>query len=188
MIFVTSETGFIGANFVLYRLRDIGEPILNLDLQSYAGKRDKFDGIYGDICYILGLGETPVCRLSRCAVTGLFFCDEKALGIARSILLSARGELAIADDSRRHPEGGEQIAIVTSFRYAQVDPDTHLKMIWYSELIAIVDWCPGPKGASPDGIDWRKVFTDGNMELAAKQLAKSGHGQYLCALLSEQMF
>ncbi|KAF0163890.1 MAG: rmlB [Rhodocyclaceae bacterium] len=59
MILVTGGAGFIGANFVLGWLRDSGEPVLNLDMLTYAGNLDNLadlrsDGrhvfVHGDIC------------------------------------------------------------------------------------------------------------------------------------------
>ena len=37
MILVTGGAGYIGANFVLDWLRQSDEPVLNLDLLTYAG-------------------------------------------------------------------------------------------------------------------------------------------------------
>jgi dTDP-glucose 4,6-dehydratase len=59
MILVTGGAGFIGANFVLDWLREIGEPVVNLDKLTYAGNLENLaaienDGrhkfVRGDIC------------------------------------------------------------------------------------------------------------------------------------------
>lgn len=59
MILVTGGAGFTGANFVLDWLREIGEPVVNLDALTYAGNRRSLasvehDGrhifVHGDIC------------------------------------------------------------------------------------------------------------------------------------------
>jgi dTDP-glucose 4,6-dehydratase len=59
MILVTGGAGFIGANFILDWLREIGEPVVNLDKLTYAGNLENLaaienDGrhkfVRGDIC------------------------------------------------------------------------------------------------------------------------------------------
>jgi dTDP-glucose 4,6-dehydratase len=48
MILVTGGAGFIGSNFVLDWLAGPGEPVLNLDLLTYAGNLDNLAGIAND--------------------------------------------------------------------------------------------------------------------------------------------
>jgi dTDP-glucose 4,6-dehydratase len=58
-VLVTGGAGFIGSNFVLEWITDIGSPIINLDKLTYAGNRNNLAGIeqehrhtfiQGDIC------------------------------------------------------------------------------------------------------------------------------------------
>ena len=48
MILVTGGAGFIGANFVLDWLREVGEPVLNLDKLTYAGNLANLAELAGD--------------------------------------------------------------------------------------------------------------------------------------------
>lgn len=48
MILVTGGAGFIGANFILDWLADMGEPVVNLDKLTYAGSRENLVGLAGD--------------------------------------------------------------------------------------------------------------------------------------------
>jgi dTDP-glucose 4,6-dehydratase len=48
MILVTGGAGFIGANFVLDWLEHCGEPVLNLDLLTYAGNIQNLESLQGD--------------------------------------------------------------------------------------------------------------------------------------------
>lgn len=59
MILVTGGAGFIGANFLLDWLREVGEPVVNLDALTYAGNPENIASIssdsrhlfvHGDIC------------------------------------------------------------------------------------------------------------------------------------------
>ena len=48
MILVTGGAGFIGANFVLDWLREGDEPVVNLDVLTYAGNRENLAALAGD--------------------------------------------------------------------------------------------------------------------------------------------
>ena len=48
MLLVTGGAGFIGANFVLSTLAATGEPIVNLDKLTYAGRRENLEPVAGD--------------------------------------------------------------------------------------------------------------------------------------------
>src|SRR5437588_10276548 len=59
MLLVTGGAGFIGANFVLSTIAETGEPIVNLDMLTYAGNLRNLDSlredrrhtfVQGDIC------------------------------------------------------------------------------------------------------------------------------------------
>lgn len=58
-ILVTGGAGFIGSNFVLNWIRDVGSPVVNLDLLTYAGNPSSLESlkansrhalVHGDIC------------------------------------------------------------------------------------------------------------------------------------------
>ena len=48
MILVTGGAGFIGSNFVIDWLRELGEPIVNLDKLTYAGNMESLASLRGD--------------------------------------------------------------------------------------------------------------------------------------------
>jgi len=48
MILVTGGAGFIGANFVLDWMREVGEPVVNLDALTYAGNLENLASLEGD--------------------------------------------------------------------------------------------------------------------------------------------
>ena len=56
-IFVTGGAGFIGTNFVLQWLKENDEPIVNLDLLTYAGNLENLSGIEGDRRHIFMQGD-----------------------------------------------------------------------------------------------------------------------------------
>jgi dTDP-glucose 4,6-dehydratase len=57
MILVTGGAGFIGSNFILDWLRDIGEPVLNLDKLTYAGNLENLAALKNDSRHIFVQGD-----------------------------------------------------------------------------------------------------------------------------------
>ncbi|MDR3351819.1 MAG: dTDP-glucose 4,6-dehydratase [Zoogloeaceae bacterium] len=57
MIFVTGGAGFIGANFVLDWLAHCDEPVLNLDLLTYAGNLENLARLAGDARHVFVQGD-----------------------------------------------------------------------------------------------------------------------------------
>ncbi len=65
MILVTGGAGFIGSNFVIDWLSQVGEPIVNLDKLTYAGNRQNLDDIKEDARHLFthgDIGETHLVR------------------------------------------------------------------------------------------------------------------------------
>ncbi len=63
MILVTGGSGFIGSAFVLGWLQDHDEPVLNLDLLTYAGHPGNLQAVSGDPRYIFvhgDIGDQPL--------------------------------------------------------------------------------------------------------------------------------
>jgi dTDP-glucose 4,6-dehydratase len=57
MILVTGGAGFIGSNFVLDWLKEVGEPVVNLDLLTYAGNLANLASVHGDGRHLFVRGD-----------------------------------------------------------------------------------------------------------------------------------
>ena len=57
MILVTGGAGFIGANFVLDWLGTTQEPVVNLDLLTYAGNLHNLDALRADARHVFVRGD-----------------------------------------------------------------------------------------------------------------------------------
>jgi len=57
VILVTGGAGFIGANFVLDWVAEVGEPVLNLDKLTYAGNLETLKSLAGDPRHIFVQGD-----------------------------------------------------------------------------------------------------------------------------------
>ena len=70
MILVTGGAGFIGANFVLDWLAQFDEPIINLDLLTYAGNRENVGAVRRDKRHIFVKGDIGDPSLVRNLLAG----------------------------------------------------------------------------------------------------------------------
>ena len=131
--------------------------------------------------------EKPAKPKSSYAVTGLYFFDNDVVGIAKQVKPGARGELEITDVIRAYLERGALDVKVMYRGYAWLDTGTHDSLLEAGQFIATLERRQGLKIACPEEIAWRKGFISATqLEHLAQPLVKSGYGQYLLRLLTEQ--
>ena len=136
----------------------------------------------------ISLEEKPKAPKSRYAVTGLYFYDQQVVDLAKSIKPSPRGELEITDLNRLYLERGELNVETMGRGYAWLDTGTHESMLEASQFIQTIERRQGLKVAAPEEIVWRNGWIDdAALERLAQPLAKSGYGQYLLGLLTDEV-
>ena len=137
----------------------------------------------------IGLEEKPKVPKSRYAVTGLYFYDERAVAIARSLKPSPRGELEITDLNRRYLELDALKVTVMGRGHAWLDTGTHESLVEASLFVQTIEKRQGLKIACPEEIAYRMGYIDRTqLETLAAPIAKSSYGQYLLDLLQDTIF
>jgi glucose-1-phosphate thymidylyltransferase len=127
--------------------------------------------------------EKPKRPKSNCAVTGLYFYDNRVIGIAKSLRPSARGELEITDVNTAYLNGGQLSVEIMGRGFAWLDTGTHESLIEASQFVQVLENRQGMKISCPEEIALRMGYiTPDAFFTAARRCEKSSYGKYLLAL------
>ena len=138
----------------------------------------------GDDGKVLSLEEKPSNPKSNFVATGLYFYDNSAIDIAKSIKPSARGELEITDVNIEYLKQNRLKAQGLGRGFAWLDTGTHDNLLEAGNFVQTIELRQGYKIACIEEIAFNNEWIDEEMLLKrAKILDKSGYGSYLRGLL-----
>ena len=137
---------------------------------------------------VLGIEEKPQNPKSNFAVTGLYFYDNEAISIAKSLKPSSRGELEITDVNNVYLKQGKLYAQSLGRGFAWLDTGTHDNLIEASSFVQTIELRQGYKVACLEEIAYHNgwIGKDSLLE-RANFLQKSGYGDYLRKILEQDI-
>jgi glucose-1-phosphate thymidylyltransferase len=160
-----------GATVFAYRVRDPERyGVVELDADGKA----------------LSLVEKPKQARSPYAVTGLYFYDNRVLGIAAALKPSGRGELEITDVNLAYLARGELHVELLGRGTAWLDTGTHESLLQASTFIQAIEERQGLKVACPEEVAYNMGYIGAEDVLRqARTMEKNEYGQYLRRLIEE---
>ena len=126
--------------------------------------------------------EKPSHPLSRWAVTGLYFYDERVADFAANLRPSRRGELEITDLNHMYLERGELSVEKMGRGYAWLDTGTPDSLLEAAEFIRALERRQGFKVACPEEIAYRAGWISAEAVNERARNDKSSYGAYLRGL------
>jgi glucose-1-phosphate thymidylyltransferase len=136
---------------------------------------------------VTDLLEKPANPPSNYAVTGIYFYDDRASQLARSIQPSDRGELEITDLNRAYLRDGTLNVERLGRGTAWLDTGTHNSLLDAGVFVRIIEERQGLKVACVEEVAWRMGFIDAaQLKGLASPLQKSGYGEYLLRILRDE--
>ena len=137
---------------------------------------------------VLDIEEKPQNTKSNFAVTGLYFYDNSAITIAKTLKPSMRGELEITDVNNVYLRAGKLYAQGLGRGFAWLDTGTHDNLIEASSFVQTIELRQGYKVACLEEIAYHNGWIDKDSLLErANFLQKSGYGDYLRKILEQDI-
>ncbi|MBQ2284887.1 MAG: glucose-1-phosphate thymidylyltransferase RfbA [Clostridia bacterium] len=135
---------------------------------------------------VISIEEKPEHPKSDYAIPGLYFYDNRVVGIAKNIKPSARGELEITAVNNEYLKLGKLKVKLMPRGMAWLDTGTPSGMIKASEFVQTVQDMQGFYISCIEEIAWRRGFiNDEQLKKLGDELKMTDYGKYLLALLED---
>ena len=134
----------------------------------------------------ISIEEKPATAKSPYAVTGLYFYDNRVVGIARSLRPSARGELEITDVNRAYLQRGQLHVTTLARGTAWLDTGTHAALLQAANYVQAIEERQGLMIACIEEIAYRlNYITADDLERLGRRMQASSYGEYLLRIVEQ---
>ena len=135
---------------------------------------------------VVSIEEKPQQPKSRYAVPGLYFYDENAVALAKTLKPSARGELEITGLNEEYLKRGKLHVQIFGRGMAWLDTGTPEGMLNAAQYVEAVQSRQGLYIACPEEIAWHQGFiSDEQVAAIGSELKMTEYGQYLLDLVQK---
>jgi glucose-1-phosphate thymidylyltransferase len=132
---------------------------------------------------VLSVEEKPEHPKSNYANSGLYFCDNEVVEIAKNVQPSSRGEVEITSVLDAYRQKNKLKVALLDRGTAWLDTGTFESMIQASEFVHVIEDRQGIKVGCIEEAAYRQGFINADqLKTLAEPLQKSGYGQYLLGL------
>jgi len=136
---------------------------------------------------VISIKEKPKVLKSNYAVPGLYFYDNKVVGIAKNLKPSARGELEITDVNLHYLKRGKLKVELLGRGYAWLDTGTPDSLLDASNYIATMERRQGLKIGCIEEVAFRMGYIDQNQFAEIiERLPANDYRKYLEMILKEE--
>ncbi|WP_035476805.1 glucose-1-phosphate thymidylyltransferase RfbA [Aliagarivorans taiwanensis] len=136
----------------------------------------------------ISIEEKPTSPQSNCAITGLYFYDNRVVELAKQVTPSERGELEISSINQMYLEAGCLHVEQLGRGFAWLDTGTHESMLEAAQFVETIEKRQGYKIACLEEIALRKGWlTKERISEILTPLEKSSYGRYLNALIESDL-
>lgn len=133
---------------------------------------------------VLSIEEKPAKPKSNYANSGLYFCDNQVVDIAKNVQPSERGEIEITSVLDAYLQKGQLKVCLLDRGTAWLDTGTHDSMMQASHFVQVIEERQGIKIGCIEEAAYRQGFIDAaQLARLAEPLKKSGYGKYLHELI-----
>ncbi|POY39240.1 glucose-1-phosphate thymidylyltransferase [Solitalea longa] len=136
---------------------------------------------------VISIEEKPLHPKSHFAVPGLYFYNNEVVKIAKAIKPSARGEYEITDVNNEYLKQGKLKVRTLNRGTAWLDTGTFASLMQAGQFVQVIEERQGLKVGCIEEIAFRMGYiSPKQLRLVAEPLKKSGYGNYLLSMLSQQ--
>lgn len=136
---------------------------------------------------VISIEEKPAQPKSNYAVPGLYFYDNQVIEIAKNLKPSPRGEYEITDVNKKYLEMGKLRVSIMDRGTAWLDTGTFASLMQAGQFVQVIEERQGLKIGCIEEVAYNMGFIDKEqLRSIAKNLTKSGYGNYLLELAENQ--